>query len=301
VALDPDPPPVQLHELLGQRQPESCALLLAGILAADLAELLEDGRLVLGRDPDARVADGDRDDAIGRRGGEADPAPLRGELDGIGQHPKPRAASSGLGAPCRTDSSELRLHGIATRAAANAFLPRFIADYNRRFARPPADPTPAWRRPPRDLPLVLSCRYTRVVARDNTVRLGPRWLQRPAGPGGRSWARCRVELRECLDGRLVTLTAGRVLATHPSPGPDFALTPRADPGRVRAHRLRASRSPSEAGGRDLPLGQHGPASPIAALTALAAHLRRPAREHPWRRPFSRRERARQRAVTPQGG
>ena len=45
---------------------------------------------------------------------------------------------------------ELRLRGIATREAANAFLPLFIADYNRRFARPPADPTPAWRRPPRD-------------------------------------------------------------------------------------------------------------------------------------------------------
>lgn len=198
--------------------------------------------------------------------------------------------------------AELRLHGIATRAAANAFLPQFIADYNRRFARPPADPIPAWRRPPRDLPLVLSCRYTRTVARDNTVRLGPRWLQLPPGPGGRSWARCRVELRECLDGRLVALTDGRVLAMHPSLGPDFALSPRADPGRARAQRLRASRSPSKEGGRYLPLSPNGPSSPIAALTALAEHLRRPAHEHPWRRrPFSRRERERQRAVTRQGG
>jgi transposase len=125
--------------------------------------------------------------------------------------------------------AELRLRGITTRAAANAFLPLFIADYNRRFARPPADPHPAWRRPPRDLALVLSCRYTRTVARDNTVRLGPRWLQLPPGPGGRSWARSRVELRECLDGRLVALYEGRVLATHPSPAPDFVLSPRADP------------------------------------------------------------------------
>ncbi len=37
---------------------------------------------------------------------------------------------------------ELRLRGIATRVAANAFLPLFIADYNPRFAHPPADPTP---------------------------------------------------------------------------------------------------------------------------------------------------------------
>src|SRR4029450_9419436 len=67
VALDPDPPTMQLHELLGQRQPESRALLLPGVLSADLAELLENGRLVLRRDPDPRVADGDGDDALGRR------------------------------------------------------------------------------------------------------------------------------------------------------------------------------------------------------------------------------------------
>jgi transposase len=52
--------------------------------------------------------------------------------------------------------AELRLRGITTPAAANTFLPLFIADYNRRFARPPADPTPAWRRPPRDLALVTA-------------------------------------------------------------------------------------------------------------------------------------------------
>jgi hypothetical protein len=43
---------------------------------------------------------------------------------------------------------ELAFHGIHTRAAAEAFLPAF-ADYNRRFAVPPADAIAAWRRPPR--------------------------------------------------------------------------------------------------------------------------------------------------------
>jgi transposase len=51
--------------------------------------------------------------------------------------------------------SELRLRGIATVEAAHAYLPEFIADFNRRFGRAPADPQPAWRRPPRDLALVL--------------------------------------------------------------------------------------------------------------------------------------------------
>ena len=53
--------------------------------------------------------------------------------------------------------SELRLRRLATLEAANAFLPAFRADFNRRFARPPARPQPAWRAAPRDLPLLLGC------------------------------------------------------------------------------------------------------------------------------------------------
>src|SRR5262249_32849804 len=75
LALDPDPPPVQLHELLGQRQPEPRALLLAGVVPPDLAELLEDRRLILRRDADPRVADGDGDHVVGRRGRSAASAP----------------------------------------------------------------------------------------------------------------------------------------------------------------------------------------------------------------------------------
>jgi transposase len=187
---------------------------------------------------------------------------------------------------------ELAYHGIHTVAAAEAFLPAFLADYNRRFAAPPAETTAAWRRPPRDLADRLSCRYTRRVARDNTVRLGPRLVQIPRGPHGRSYAGCRVELRECLDGRLLLDYQGRRLVTAPAPAADFLLAPR------RAERRRASRSPSQAGGRKLPLRRNHVASARAALGALAAHLRRPPRQHPWRQTFSprQRERNRQRAL-----
>ena len=78
--------------------------------------------------------------------------------------------------------AELRLRGIGTLAAATAALPTFVADYNRRFAHPPAEPTPAWRRAPRDLALQLSCRCMRTVARDNIVRLGPRLAAAAARP-----------------------------------------------------------------------------------------------------------------------
>jgi hypothetical protein len=183
--------------------------------------------------------------------------------------------------------AELRLRGLRTVAAAAAYLPTYLADHNRRFTQPPGDPVAAWRRPPRDLADRLSCRYTRRVARDNTVRLGARLVQIPRGPHGRAYAGGRVDVRECVDGRLLIDYHGARLATDPAPTPDFVLVPR------RAQRLRASRSPSNEGGRHLPLAQNGASSPLAALTALAQHLRRPARPHPWRRPFSRRERERQ--------
>src|SRR5262249_52396021 len=85
VTLDPDPPAVELHELPSQRQPEPRALLLASIVPPDLAELLEDRRLILGRNPDPRVTDGDRDAVLRCGGREADPTPLRGELHRVGQ------------------------------------------------------------------------------------------------------------------------------------------------------------------------------------------------------------------------
>ncbi|MCL6450530.1 MAG: hypothetical protein K6T75_04455 [Acetobacteraceae bacterium] len=42
---------------------------------------------------------------------------------------------------------ELRLAGISNPNDANTFLPAFTARFNATFAVPPADPTPASRRP----------------------------------------------------------------------------------------------------------------------------------------------------------
>lgn len=167
--------------------------------------------------------------------------------------------------------SELRLRAIATRAVANAFLPTFLADLNRRFARAAAAPQAVWRRPPRDLDVVLSCRYRRVVARDNTVRVGSLLIQIPRGPHGRSYAKRRVEVRELLDGRIVVLADAAHIATTASPGPDFTLV-----------------------SRQAPRGAHAPVvgapapSLRAALTNLAAALPAPPpppRRHPWRRAY----------------
>ena len=182
--------------------------------------------------------------------------------------------------------SECRLRRIRTLEGAQAFLPAFLTDYNRRFARLPARPQSAWRPPPRDLSLLLACRYTRRVAADNTVRLGLRWVQLPPRPRRRSWAGQRVELRELLDGRLVVLHDDQVLATQPSPGPGFILRPRSG-ARATARRPHASVSPAPVGGR---YGGSRPHRPISPSPRRAPTPRRPparpAPAHVWRAGFS---------------
>ena len=172
--------------------------------------------------------------------------------------------------------SELRLRGIATLEAANAFLPEFLADYNRRFTHAPADATAAWRPAPRDVAAVLSCRYTRTVAHDNTVCLGPRWVQLPRR---RSYTGRHVELRECLDGRLLVFTDGQCLATQPAPAADFVLRPRRGPSSDRRQRLRASQSRVAEGGR-YPSTLRKP--PLSSRTPAPVAARTPSPAHPWR-------------------
>ena len=210
--------------------------------------------------------------------------------------------------------SELRVRGIKTPAAAEAYLPEFIADFNPRFAHPPATPPAVWRRPPRDLALVLSCRYTRVVARDHTLRLGERRVQLPSRAHGRGYAGLRVEVRELLDGRLVVLHDGRVLATQPNPGPDFVLTPRRSPSSERQGRRQRQATAMRKALTDLARAEkQRPAGPTTAVTPAEARAEpaggatthdrqggcsvdtpararnspraqwRPAPSHPWRR------------------
>ena len=180
---------------------------------------------------------------------------------------------------------ELRLHGIRTLEAAQAFLPEFLADFNPRFAHAPAA-ADAWRRPPRDLAAVLSCRYTRVVARDHTVRLAERLVQVPPGPHGRSYAGCRVEVREGVDGQLLVLYQGQPLVRQPAPGPEFVLRPRRAPHGAQAPRRAAPRRTPEAGGDALLTPRPRPSAPVHRPPAP----RPPASAHPWRRPFTRRGR-----------
>jgi len=112
--------------------------------------------------------------------------------------------------------AELRLAGIATVPAANAFLPLFTPSFNARFARPPADPVPAWRPVPRGLELARICSlYTAAtVLNDNTVRTQGTLIQIPPGPGGQGYAKARVEVRQLLNGMWRVYYQDRLLATQ---------------------------------------------------------------------------------------
>src|SRR5881409_1112502 len=160
--------------------------------------------------------------------------------------------------------SELRLRGIRTVEAAQAYLAEFITDFNQRFTHAPADVTAAWRPAPRDFAALLSCRYTRVVAHDNTVRLGPRWVPLPRR---RPYTGRRLEVRECLDGRLLVFADGQCLATQPAPAAEFILRPRRSPSGDRGRRHRASKSRPPEGGRYPPASRKRPLSNFTSQPA----------------------------------
>jgi transposase len=115
--------------------------------------------------------------------------------------------------------AEMSLAGIKTLEEANVFLAStFRRAYNRRFAVLPKQSEKAWRPVPAgfDLKRVISFRYSAKVGLDNTVRLGGKVMDIPAGPQGRSYARAKVEVRQLLDGSWRIYHQNQLIARHPS-------------------------------------------------------------------------------------
>jgi len=115
--------------------------------------------------------------------------------------------------------AELRLADVHTMDVANAFLPRFLEEFNRRFGIPSAEPGSAYRCLPTALDVERICcfKYEREVGADNTVTFGSRVLQLTPTRERASWARVRVEVHERLHGSLAVLHNGSVLTTTPAP------------------------------------------------------------------------------------
>ncbi len=162
--------------------------------------------------------------------------------------PRPRAGSSGSGRLCRTVS--------LANCACGALPPSRPPMPTCRPSSPTTtDASPAHRSDRRLAAAAAGSRPLPQLSLPAPRR--PRQHRPPraalgadprGGPAGHSYAGCRVELRELLDGRLLVFPQDRCLATLPSPGPAFVLRPRsaprwpAPPSRAprRAHRDRSA-------------------------------------------------------------
>jgi transposase len=110
-------------------------------------------------------------------------------------------------------TSELRLAQACDMDSANAVLRKFIADYNRRFARIPREATKAWRPAPDDLQRICAFRHERIVSNDNVVQWDGCRLQIPPQHRRCSFAGAKIQLYQTLDGR-VSLYYGDTRLEH---------------------------------------------------------------------------------------
>jgi transposase len=104
---------------------------------------------------------------------------------------------------------ELRLQGITTVEAANAFLrEHYMAEFNRRFQVRAAQSGNAFvARRGRDLDLIFTLQFERTVNRDNTVSFQNLRLQLEAVRWRGTLAGCSVTVHQHLDGT-ISLTHG---------------------------------------------------------------------------------------------
>lgn len=112
----------------------------------------------------------------------------------------------------------LALEQITDIKPANAYIDEFFLDYyNDRFAQQPLDAHSAWRKLHRgaDLDKILSLRYEATVANDNAIRFDKMLIDVPPGPGNRSYAGARAELRQLLDGSWKVYYQDKLIACAP--------------------------------------------------------------------------------------
>lgn len=158
---------------------------------------------------------------------------------------------------------ELRLRGIAGIATANAFLPAFAADYNRRFAVEPQSPLDAHRpvlHDEKELGLILCLHHTRKLSKNLTLQFRNREYQLQDCGQGYRLRSTSVTLCEAFDGTVTLLHQGRTLS----------------------YRLLAEGEPP------IPLEDekslHPAVDQVRARQQARPHYK-PAPDHPWRQGF----------------
>lgn len=167
--------------------------------------------------------------------------------------------------------AEMRLAGVRDQEEANRFLPAFLAAFNRRFRVPAAQAGSAYRAVAAGFtPETVFCfKYRRVVAADNTVRLGEHRLQLLPNRERISYAKAQVAVHERLDGSLAVYLGDTLVASQPAP-PEAPVL-RARGGRLGTQPTTAPTPPAPA----VPAGADpAPRSPSRPV---------PGPDHPWRR------------------
>jgi hypothetical protein len=124
---------------------------------------------------------------------------------------------------------ELRLRGIGSIEAANAFAPHFMADYNARFAKPPRSPFDAHRplRSDEDLDTIFTWRLQRKLTPALTLQHERRIYLLQDSPATRALIHRYIDVWEYPDGRIELRADGLVL-----PYARYDRLPQVDAGAV---------------------------------------------------------------------
>jgi Helix-turn-helix domain len=199
---------------------------------------------------------------------------------------------------------ELRLAGVTNCLEANVVLERLLPGHNRRFSKAARQTSDAHRPlgPEHRLEAILSIQEERVVTNDYTVRFRNRFYQLlpQVWPGQRGG---RVVLEVRLDGELAIRFGSRYLKYQEvplgcSPGgsaprpPEFSAL--AADARGEGEEGRGSVEEPAASGVPPTGGRSGrtpaePYPPDGAEEDTAKARGRPAKDHPWRKPFKKKK------------
>ncbi len=105
---------------------------------------------------------------------------------------------------------ELRLRGISTPEAGNAFLPSFLEAHNARFAKPPRNGRDAHRpvRESENLDEIFTWQERRKITKDLVVHYKRRRHHIKVSAQTKEYAGCMCQIFEWADGRLVLRSGG---------------------------------------------------------------------------------------------
>ena len=168
--------------------------------------------------------------------------------------------------------TEFRLNNVSTPEAAQQFLDQFLSRFNGRFVVKASDPGRAYRKLHRsvDPDTLFSFKFQRLVASDNTVRIGDDRIQLESDSHRVSYARTRVQVQIRMDGHIAVYYQNRCLASRPAP-PEAPL-------------LRLQQLHSQA---LLTAPASSPSTSSKKKTTPPSRLKSRSKDHPWYRPYKK--------------